>query len=78
MTEQNIHNLTNAILLQAIKDFINGSKKQRTIILKDLRSSRMDLITNGASIIVAEQLELHPETIAARLRKHYESEGKPI
>jgi hypothetical protein len=38
----------------------------------------MNLISNGTSVIVAEQLEKHPEEIRERLQKHREMEGDPI
>lgn len=70
MTDINIRNLACAITMQAIEDFCHTTKpEKRKAILKDLRSPYMDFITNGTSTIVAEQLELHPEDIAKRLRK---------
>lgn len=74
MTDQSIRNLACAIIMQAVKDYFeaNTTDKQRNAILKDLRSSRMDFISNGTSVIVAEQLELHPKEIAARMRQHHE------
>lgn len=74
MTDTNIRNLAAAITLQAVKDYFdeNVTDAKRKVILKDLRSAHMDFITNGMSIIVAEQLEKHPEEIAERLRRHSE------
>lgn len=69
MNDIAIRNLAAAITLQAVKDFVDGSEAQRRVILKDLRSARMNLITSGQSIIVAEQLELHPDEIAERVRR---------
>ena len=66
----NIRNLTSAITLQAVKDFIDGNAKKRQAVLRDLRSAYMRLITDGLSLVVAEQLELHPEEIAERLRRN--------
>jgi hypothetical protein len=75
MTNQNIRNLACAITLQAVRDYFDTtSSKKKATILKDLRSSWMNAITNGTSVIVAEQLELHPEEIAARLRQNHEME----
>lgn len=76
MTDENIQKLTSAILMQAVKDYVadGTTYEQRQQILKDLRSSRMELITKGFSIIVAEQLELHPEEIRERLRKQEKEE----
>lgn len=66
----NIRNLTSAITMQAVKDFISGGEKKRRAVLRDLRSAYMRLITDGLSLVVAEQLELHPEEIAERLRRN--------
>lgn len=90
MNDANIRNLACAIVLQAVRDYFTKEEyktekkteemfaKKRKTILKDLRSSYMNLITQGTSIIVAEQLELHPEEIAARMRQHHEMGGEPI
>lgn len=64
-----IKNVTSAIMLQAVKDYFKSSPKGQTQILKDLRSTWMDYITDGTSVLVAEQLELHPQAIAERLGK---------
>ena len=70
MSDFAIRNLAAAITLQAVKDFISGTPAQRRTILKDLRSARMDFITSGQSVVVAEQLELHPDEILDRLRRN--------
>lgn len=84
MSEANLKELGCAITMQAVKDYFTKKvynteektearfAKKRKSILKDLRSPYMDLLTNGMSIIVAEQLELHPEEIAERLRRNNE------
>ena len=66
MTEADVRELTCAITMQAVKDYFNPktTPEKQKVILKELRSKWMDFITNGTSIIVAEQLELHPEEIA--------------
>ena len=74
MNTENIRSLTSAIMLQAVKDFARGSAKIRQAILKDLRSKWMDFISDGFSLIVAEQLEKHPEEIIARMRKYANEE----
>ena len=74
--DANIRELTCAITLQAVRDYFNGSTAQKKIILKDLRSPYMDMITNGLSVIVAEQLEKHPEEIRERMRRNYEFNPK--
>ena len=63
-----IKNLTSAIILQAVKDYFRASEKGQAQILKELRSTWMDYITDGMSVIVAEQLEIHPEQIRARMQ----------
>lgn len=90
MTDQNLRNLACAIILQAAKDYFTRNEykteektermfaKKRKKILADLRSPYMDLLSSGTSIVVAEQLELHPEDIVARLRQHHEIGGDPI
>lgn len=73
MNDFAIRQLAAAVTLQAVKDFCNGSDKKKVKILKDLHSRWMQDFTNGHSLIVAEQLELHPDEIRARVCK-YESE----
>lgn len=72
MTDANIRNLACAILMQAAKDYLYTTPEKQAVILKDLRSPYMDLLTNGTSIAVADQLELHPEEIRERLRRDSE------
>lgn len=79
--DKNYKNLVAAIMLQAVKDYFVKRKydtekkteamfiKKRKMILKDLRSDYMDTLSNGTSLIVAEQLEKHPKEIRARLLK---------
>lgn len=67
MTDQNIRNLACAIIMQAVKDYFQSASSQKAAILEDLRSPYMDMLSNGTSVLVAEQLELHPEEIKARL-----------
>lgn len=78
MNDANIRNLVCAIIMQAVRDYFHSSSGKKALILKDLRSSYMNLISNGTSVIVAEQLEKHPEEIRERLQKHREMEGDPI
>lgn len=65
-------NLVAAIMLQAAKDYVNGTEKQQKQILRDLRSKYMRSLTDEQSAIIAEQLELHPREIRKRLRKEIE------
>ena len=67
--QKEIRNLACAIVMQAVKDYISGTPKKQAEILKDLRSTWMDFITEGTSVLVAEQLELHPQEIAERMCK---------
>lgn len=69
-----VRNLACAVLIQAAKDYCQSQDaKIRAKILKDLRSNWMETLTEGTSIVIAEQLELHPKEIAERLRQNYES-----
>lgn len=72
--DYNIRQLTAAIVYQAVKDYCNKktTKEQQKVILKDLRSSYMDLLTDGDSVIIARELELRPHEIAGRIRKYKE------
>ena len=72
--EQNLKNLTCAIVMQAVKDYFhyNGKPQKQREVLNDLRSPYMDCITNGMSVIVAEQLELHPKEIYERMQKQHD------
>ena len=81
MSDKNIHNLACAIVLQAVRDYFIKDKykdkkktedmfiKKRETILKDLRSKRMEFISDGRSVIVAEQLEKNPREILTRLQR---------
>ena len=84
MTDYAIRQLASAIILQAVRDYFIKKEyktvkkteemfdKKRKEIIKDLRSAYMDMLSNGQSVIVAEQLEKHPEEIAVRLHKYEE------
>lgn len=71
MNEFAIRQLAAAVMLQAVEDYFSkkATPKKRQIILKDLRSRWMQDFTNGISLIVVEQLELHPDEIRARVCK---------
>ena len=74
MSDANIRNLTCAITMQAVKDYFASGvtpKKQQTI-LRELRAPWMDFITNGLSVVVAEQLEKNPKEIRERVRRFSE------
>ena len=68
--EQNIRNLGSALLLRATKDFVHGSPNRQRAIIKELKSDWCNYITLGRSLVVAEQLEKHPQEIAARLKMY--------
>ena len=74
MNNFGMRQLVCAIILQAVKDYCtkNASDKKKSAILMDLRSPYMDQISNGTSVIVAEQLELRPNEIAKRLKVYKE------
>lgn len=69
MTDYAIRQLASAIILQAVKDYFIKKEyktvkkteemfdKKRKEIIKDLRSAYMDMLSNGQSVLVAEQLE---------------------
>ena len=71
----NARQLVASILLQGARDYCRSkSEKRRRAILKDLRSSHMNFVSDGMSIIVAEQLEKNGEAIKARISKEEETE----
>lgn len=69
---ENYKQLAAAITLQAVKEYVYGTASRRKTILSDLRSMWMDFITDGFSLIVAEQLEKRPDEICENLRLHHE------
>ena len=76
MTDYAVRQLACAVTLQAVRDYCSkrATASKRLAILKDLRSDWMDMLTDGTSIIVAEQLEKYPKEIAVRLRKYKDEE----
>lgn len=72
----NARQLAAAIVYQASKDYCSkkATDKTRSAIIKDLRSKRMDAITDGMSPIIAEQLELHPDEIRERIQQQPQEE----
>jgi hypothetical protein len=72
MHETGIRNLGSAIVLQAVRDYLakNATPQSKAAIIKDLRSAWMYMLSNGTSIVVAEQLERNPEEIRQRLRRN--------
>lgn len=70
MQEHSIRQLAAATILQALKDFVNGSEANRQAIIKDLRSPWMNFLTGGQSVMTAEKLEKNPDEIVARVRQY--------
>lgn len=69
MYEENYRQLGAAIGLQAVKDYAVETPAMQKKIIKDLRSEYMELITQGASVFLAEKLETDPDEIIDRVRK---------
>jgi hypothetical protein len=74
MEDTQARNLVCAIIMRAVRDYLQSASKKKALILKDLRSPYMDMLSNGTSVAVADQLEKHPEEIRARLNKMPEEE----
>ena len=74
MTTYNYRNLGCAIVLQAAKDYCDlaTTAAMKRKILKDLRSGHLCMLSDGTSLVVAEQLEKNPKEIAIRLKKYKE------
>lgn len=62
-----VRQLACATILQAVKDYAS-KPHQRGEIIEDLRSPWMEDLTDGTSMIVAEQLESNAEKIIKRIR----------
>jgi hypothetical protein len=72
----NARQLIMTVIYRAAEEYCAiDSDSRRNAILKDLRSSYMNDISDGMSVLVAEQLELHPEEIAERMRRNHENPG---
>jgi hypothetical protein len=63
-----IKNLAAAVILQATKDYFRATEEMQSVILNDLRGEWLVFLTDEMSVVVANQLELHPEEIKSRLR----------
>ena len=70
MTNTHVRNLACAITMQAVRDYFNDgvTAARQQAILKELRSTYMQFITDGTSVTIAEQLEKNPKEIAERLK----------
>lgn len=81
MSDQAIKQLAAAVMLQAVKDYFKAPDTTRKTlmsksqIIKDLRSRWMRELTDGMSVMVADQLLKHPAEIYARVFT-YESEDE--
>lgn len=71
---ENYRQLGFAVAARAVKDYFQGGEGHKKVILRDLRSDWLMLLTDGASESFADQLELHPKEIQARLKKVEEEE----
>ena len=70
--ELSIKSLTASIIMQAVRDFFDYPHQKYTI-LQELRSEWMDYITDGLSVVIADELEKHPKEIAERMKRYYEN-----
>lgn len=69
-TTYNYRELGCGIVHQAVKDYFDPkSIDSPKSILKYLRSDYLVQLSDGISLVVAEQLEKHPKEIAERLKK---------
>ena len=66
--DYNARQLIATVLYRAVNDYCyTKSDKKKAQILNDLRSSRMDIMSDGMSIITAEQLVKNGEDIKSRI-----------
>lgn len=77
-TNNNYRQLGYAIAIQALRDYFNAPTKKRQIILRELKSTWMDFITNGLSVILAEKLEKNPKEVYRNFKKIEEEEEELI
>ena len=69
MSDKSIRSIAAAVLMQAVRDYVKATENKKKAILKDLRSSWLDFLSDGFSLTVATQLEKNPVEIAARLQR---------
>ena len=74
----NYKQLGYAIALQAAKDYasmdgVETSPARRRVIIKDLRSDYMDLITGGLASLLADALKRDYKTVVARIKSMEET-----
>ena len=72
-----INNLAAAVCLRAVKDYFddNISKKKQNVIIKELRSEWMQILTDGFAEKVAFQLLENPNAIKKRIGARFAEEG---
>ena len=69
----NARQLIMTIIHRAVADYCQTiSESRKAEILKSLRSKYMDYVSDGMSVIVAEQLEKNYDAIKARILKKEE------
>lgn len=69
----NARQLVATIIHRMVDDYCcTTSDKRKAEILKDLRSPRMDMLSDGMSMIVAEQLIKNGDAIKSRILKDAE------
>ena len=75
--EHNYRQLGASITYQAIRDYIAAEHepKKQTVIIKQLRSPWMDLISNGLAPILADKLETNPKEICDRVKRYDREEN---
>lgn len=67
----NYRNLGAAIVLQAVKDYLDPKERfgKKTTILKHLKAPGLAALSDGLALVAAEQLKKNPKEIAERLGK---------
>ena len=71
----NARQLFMTVIHRAVKEYCcSDSEPRRKAILKDLRSPYMDCVSDGMSVIAADQLEKNGDAIKARILKEEEEE----
>ena len=73
-TTKNYKQLGYAVAVQALKDFFNGTDKQKQAIIKQLKSKWMNFITNNLAWRLAQELETHPKEVYRRFNKAWAEE----
>lgn len=71
-TTYNYHNLGCAIVLQAVKDYCkrNASNARKGEIMKNLKSDYLIQLSDGLSLVAAQELKKDLKGVAKRLNKY--------